>query len=257
MLMRGGLVAALAVVGTLVATPSHAAPPRDLPPSGRDFDYQLGGNRPVPERVAVVVRDREASAADGLYNVCYVNGFQTQSSEKKLWRKHWGLVLKHDGEPVEDEGWGEWLLDIRPDAKQKRLARIIGRWISGCAEDGYDAVELDNLDSFSRSRGLIVRQDTKRFARRLVRRAHLVGLAAAQKNMAGWDGRRAGFDFAIAEDCARWRECGTYVDHYGELVLDVEYSKKGFRRACTTWGDTIAVVRRDLALSESGLRRWC
>ncbi len=257
MLLRRWLVAVFVLVGSLVAAPAHAAPPRALPPTDTDFDYQLGGNRPLPERAGIVVRDREASPAPGLYNICYVNGFQTQASEKKFWRKHWGLVLKEDGDPVVDEGWGEWLLDIRTDAKRKKLARIVGRWISGCADDGFAAVEFDNLDSFSRSRKLIDRDDTKKYAAKLVHRAHRAGLAAAQKNFVGWDGTQAGFDFVISEDCARWRECGGYVENYGDLVLDVEYGKKAFRRACANWGDTIAVVRRDLDLSEDGVRRWC
>ena len=42
----------------------------------------------------------------------------------------------------------------------KKLAGIVGRWIAGCADDGFDAVELDNLDSFTRSRQLIERADT-------------------------------------------------------------------------------------------------
>ena len=55
------------------------------------------------------------------YNVCYVNGFQTQPSEKAFWRKHRGLVLRDaDGRPVVDEAWGECLLDLRtPDKRQR------------------------------------------------------------------------------------------------------------------------------------------
>ena len=251
-------VLAVLLVGTVLALPSHAAADDPVPPPvGTEFDYQLGGTRPVPDRVGIVVRDRAAAPMAGRYNVCYVNGFQTQASEKKFWRRHRHLVLKEDGEPVVDEGWGEWLLDIRTADKRRKLARIVGRWTAGCADDGFDAVELDNLDSFSRSGGLIDRVDTRRFARKLVRRAHRVGLAVAQKNRAGWDGSRVGFDFAISEDCARWRECGRYVDHYGGLVLDVEYRRRPFRRACDNWDATIAVVRRDLALAKDGVRRWC
>ncbi|MCW2790948.1 MAG: hypothetical protein JWO76_46 [Nocardioides sp.] len=246
-----------AVLAALLPAPSYAAPDRALPPVGTDFDYQLGGNRPVPARVGIVVRDREAEPAGGRYNVCYVNGFQTQANERRFWHRHWSLVLKQHGEPVVDEGWGEWLLDLRTDAKRRALARIVGRWVNGCADDGFEGVEFDNLDSFSRSRGLLTRADNKRYAALLVRRAHRAGIAAAQKNFAEWDGSRAGFDFAIAEECARWNECGAYVDSYGRHVLAVEYRRKDFRRACRQWSDQIAVVRRDVALSEHGVRRWC
>ncbi len=249
----------LGLVAVLAATvaPSYAGTVVQLPPAGTDFDYQLGGVRPVPGRVGIVVRDRGAEPLQGRYNVCYVNGFQTQESEKRFWRRRWALVLKKDGEAVVDEGWGEWLLDTRTERKRKRLARIIGRWVERCADDGFDAVEFDNLDSFSRSQGLVDRADNRAYAAKLVRRAHAAGLAAAQKNYVEWDGTAAGYDFAISEDCARWRECGGYVDSYGELVLDVEYGRKAFRRACRKWDDTIAVVRRDLGLTRKGLRRWC
>jgi hypothetical protein len=252
-----GLVVAAVLLLAGLAVPAAAAP--ELPPVGTDFDYQLGGNRSVPDHVGIVVRDRTAAplAADTAYNVCYVNGFQTQPDQKRFWRHHWSLVLKNDGRAVTDSAWGEWLLDIRTDHKRTRLARIMGRWVAGCADDGYDAVEYDNLDSFTRSRHLLEPADANAYARRLVRKGHAAGLAVAQKNRAGWDGREVGFDFAIAEECARWHECGSYVDHYGRHVLAVEYRRKDFRRACRGWSDRIAVVRRDLALSKHGVRRWC
>ena len=109
--------------------------------------------RRCPKRVGIVVRDRPASPAAGRYNVCYVNGFQTQADETRFWRRHSSLVLKHDGQPVVDCAWGEWLLDIRTDA-QAQGSR--GSWRAGsrgCADDGFDAVEFDNLDSFTRSNG--------------------------------------------------------------------------------------------------------
>ena len=228
-----------------------------LPPTGVDWDYQLGGARPVPDRVGIVVRDRTDEPEPGLYNVCYVNGFQTQPDAKRFWRDRWRLVLKDDGTPVVDGEWGEWLLDIGTPAKRRALAKIMGRWTAGCAEDGFDAVEFDNLDSFTRSHRLLSARDAHKYADRLVTRAHEEGLAAAQKNRAGWDGTAVGYDFAIAEECAQWHECGEYVATYGALVLAVEYRTRPFRRACRNWADQVAVVRRDLPLAADGVRRWC
>ena len=55
-----------------------------------------------------------------------------------------------------DPGWpDEWLLDISTAPKRRAITRIMDRWIRGCARDGYDAVEFDNLDSWTRSRGLL------------------------------------------------------------------------------------------------------
>ena len=257
-----GVVVAALVVGLAPTASARAHVPRAaggpaLPPTDADWDYQLGGDRPVPDRVGVVVRDRRSEPLSGLYNVCYVNGFQTQPDEKRFWRDRWRLVLKQDGKPVVDGAWGEWLLDIRSAGKRRALARIVGRWTARCAEDGYDAVEFDNLDSFTRSRGLLDAADARRCARRRVRRAHAEDLAAAQKNRAQWDGTVVGYDFAISEQCARYRECASYVDTYGSHVLAVEYRPKPFRRACRNWSDRIAVLRRDVPLAVDGVRRWC
>lgn len=233
-----------------------------LPPANADWDYQLGGAVTPADNVQVVTRDRTEAPAAGLYNICYVNAFQTQDSEASSWRDHpsrWRLVLKRHGKAVVDSGWGEWLLDTRTAAARTALARIVGRWVDGCAADGFDAVEFDNLDSFLRSKGLLTRADNKAFARLIVARAHQVGLAAAQKNWVelGAAGPRLGFDFAVAEECGQYRECAGYVASYGDHVLLVEYTKAGFTWACANVGTRLSVVRRDLDLTAHGVRRFC
>ncbi|MDX6359444.1 MAG: hypothetical protein QOH37_2498 [Nocardioidaceae bacterium] len=255
--MRAVLLSLLLVLMAVPAVPATAGTTITLPPTGTDWDYQLGGSRPVPASVGIVERDRRASPNAGTYDICYVNGFQTQADEKAFWHRHWSLVLKRDGKPVVDSVWGEWLLDLRTADQRSALAAIMGRWTDRCAKDGYQAVEYDNLDSFNRSHGLITTAETKAYASLLVGRAHDAGLAAAQKNRAGWDGTTVGFDFAIAEQCAQYDECGSYVDHYGSHVLAVEYHDASFARACRDWADRIAVVRRDVNLTRHGTRRWC
>jgi hypothetical protein len=254
MLRLSGLLIALALVVGSASSAQAAVIPL---PVGGDIDYQLGGNRPVPASVTVVARDRKAKPLPGRYNICYVNGFQTQSDERAFWRRHWALVLKKHGRAVVDEGWGEWVLDTRTAKKRKRIAAIVGRWTDGCARSGFQAVEYDNLDSFSRSRHLISRSDNKAMARLLFDRAHRAGLAAAQKNWAEWNGRGAGFDFAIAEECGRWRECGAYVGHYGSRVLVIEYRQVDFAWTCAHYGDRLAVVLRDRDLNPTGRRHFC
>jgi hypothetical protein len=251
-------VLATLVTGLVVlAGPTgHAAAGEPLP-VGTDLDYQLGGPVERPENVGIIVRDRTAEPAAGRYNVCYVNGFQTQPDARKFWRAREGLLLHRRGELVVDGQWGEWLFDVRTRQERQRLARIVGRWIDGCADDGFDAVELDNLDSFTRSRGLLDRGDALAFARLLVERAHDADLVVGQKNLAGFDGTRIGFDFAVSEECARYDECDRYVDHYGDQVLMVEYRSRDFRRACRDHGATHAVVRRDLALRPSYEPTYC
>ena len=240
------------------AGPATADPGPLFDPSSH-VDYQLGGTRDrLPPEVGIVVRDRKAAPLAGRYNICYVNGFQTQPDERRFWRRHhWRLVLKEDGRPVVDEAWGEWLLDTRTRAKRRALARIVGRWTDRCAADGFDAVEYDNLDSFTRSHRLIRRRQALAYARLLVRRGHAAGLPVGQKNLAEWDGSTSGFDFAVAEECGQWRECRLYAASYGDQVLAIEYRRRTFRHTCSRYGDQWPVVLRDLGLTPGGVHRYC
>ena len=253
--MRRWLACVLVPLLALLAVPAEAAI-RPLP-VGPDVDYQLGGTRGVPSRVGIVVRDRAAYPLPGHYNICYVNGFQTQANERRFWKKRMGLVLRRGGRPVVDSAWGEWLLNIRTPRKRVRLARIVGAWTRGCAARGFDAVEFDNLDSYTRSRGMLRRNQAIAYARLLVRAAHGAGLAAGQKNLSDFNGRTVGFDFAVAEECGRWRECDDYIASYGRRVLSIEYRQADFRWTCDRYGAALAVVLRDLALSPRGVRAWC
>ena len=136
-------------------------------------------------------------------------------------------------------------------------SRRVTGGVRGCAATGYQAVEYDNLDSYTRSGGLLTRRQATAYARLLVTRAHRAGLAAGQKNLAAWDGTRVGYDFAVAEECGRYDECGSYVAHYGDQVLMVEYRARDFDRTCAAYGATHAVVLRDRDLTPAGVHRWC
>ncbi len=253
-------MAAMVVCGSAVGLPaSHAAEPAITPlPVGVDVDYQLGGGYAPAANVGIVVRDSTEAPAAGLYNICYVNAFQTQPGAKVYWRARPSLILRRGGKPVIDKEWpDEWLLDISRASKRTRLARIVGGWIRGCAKAGYQAVEFDNFNSFSRSRGLIKARHANAFARTLVGIAHRSGLAAGQKNRADFDGRKLGFDVAIAESCAQWNECGPYLAHFGSRVIDIEYRRVDFRKACRQISTRASVVYADLELAPHGPREWC
>ena len=56
--------------------------PVALPPPNAGLDYQLGGAYPPPGDVKIVSRDRTDAPAPGLYNICYINGFQAQPNEE-------------------------------------------------------------------------------------------------------------------------------------------------------------------------------
>ncbi|MFE8916598.1 endo alpha-1,4 polygalactosaminidase [Streptomyces globisporus] len=231
-------------------SPAKAAPKVVPPTANAAFDYQIGGPYTPPAGVEAVSRDRGARPADGLYNVCYVNAFQTQPDALDRWEENDpDLLLRDaDGDLVEDEAWGEALLDTSTADKRTRLAKIVGEWIDGCAESGFQAVEPDNLDSYERSDGLLTRADNAAFAKLLADRAHAAGLAIGQKNTTDLLGKREeiGFDFAVAEECGRYDECADYASAYDNRVFVVEYTAGDFKEACSSVGATVSVVRRDL-----------
>ena len=68
--------------------------------------------------------------------------------------------------------------------------------------------------------------------------------------------RRVGFDFAMVEQCGRYRECERYERLYGADFIDAEYSRAGFRRACAAVGDEVAVVLRDRDVSTPASRTY-
>jgi hypothetical protein len=254
-------VAVLGIVGLSACTGSSGADRQGVapPPADARFDYQLGGAYPPEGDVEIVVRDRTAEADPGRYSVCYVNAFQTQPGATEV-PEH---LLVHDGSGarVEDPDWpGEYLLDISTPDRRAAVVDLVGRWIDGCARDGFDAVEPDNLDSWTRSQGFLDRADAVATARLLVERAHDAGLAIAQKNAAELAGEELGFDFAITEDCSVFAECATYGETY-DVVLDVEYDEGAFSDACDAGGEGASLLHRDLQLVTPGeagyVARWC
>ena len=223
------------------------------------FDYQLGGAYPPPKGVSIVTRDRTEAPAPGLYNICYVNGFQIQPEEGKWWKSnHPDLILRDKaGKPVVDPDWDETMLAPTSPRRRAELAGVIGEWIAKCAADGFNAVEIDNLDTFTRSHGLITEDDAVAQMRLFADAAHAVGLRIAQKNAAEIVGRAAemGTDFAVAEECNRYRECNAYTGAYGDHVLVIEYRRRDFDTGCATYPN-LSIVLRDLDLVPKGAQGY-
>lgn len=219
-------------------------------------DYQLGGAYPPPAGVTVVVRDSTGDPVPGLYNICYLNGFQSQPDSK--WPTDL-VVRKADGSALVDAEWpDEFLLDISSPSQRKANLELLLPLIAGCAKKGFKAVEFDNLDSYTRSEGLITQENAIAFATRLVNAAKENGLAAAQKNLSelGTLGRdKIGFSFVVAEECHRWDECKAYTDVYGSQVIDIEYSddlRGTFADVCHDKNTPRATILRDRKLLPAG-----
>ncbi|MER6081514.1 endo alpha-1,4 polygalactosaminidase [Streptomyces sp. NPDC001833] len=245
------------------STPQASTAKVPTPPLHAGVDYQLGGAYTPPKGVSVVSRDHTASPAAGLYNICYVNAFQAQPDAQKEWDADL-LLRDRSGKVVMDEDWGEAMLDISTPGKRTRIAEKVDGWIDQCADKGFDAVEPDNYDSYTRApHGLLTAADAEAFQTLLARHAHSRHLAIAQKNTLelAKDRKRVGLDFAVVEECGHYDECGSYVGAFGDHVIVVEYTEKGLRKACAGWGDRISVVRRDLDVTPAGhdgyLRETC
>lgn len=255
--LRRRFATAVAVVA--IAGAATAQETVRLPPAGGQYDSQLGGAYDPPPGTVIVSRDRADPVAPGLYNVCYVNAFQTQPQETEWWLAHHpDLLLRHDSILAEDPNWpGETLLDTSAEAKRTALAAVVTGWIDQCAEGGYDAIEADNLDTYARSDGALSIADNLAYAGMLIGHAHGLGLAFAQKNAGdlGAAGKAAGFDFAIVESCQAYGECADYTAVFGRHVLEIEYTDthvSHFATACAQRGRQISVIRRDRNLTIPG-----
>jgi hypothetical protein len=235
-----------------------------LPPVSGRFDYQLGAAYELEGGLDVVVRDATADPADGAYGVCYVNGFQTQPGEADLWLDGNEDLLLHDaaGELVVDPDWpDEYVLDPSTQEQRDRILGVLGPVVTGCADAGFDAVEIDNLDTWTRftdpATGLIEKDAALALAAAYIDLAHEAGLAIGQKNAAEVtaQARDLGFDFAVTEECAAYDECGSYTGVYGEHVLQIEYTDNlpdGFDAVCADPDRAPLTILRDRDLVGPG-----
>lgn len=240
---------------------SPGTPPVQPLPANIVVDYQLGGGYPPPAGIGGVVRDSTDEPADGLYSICYLNAFQTQPADRSLWlERHPELLLMDEtGEPLIDENWpDELLFDISSAPHREELSSLLAPSIAECSDKGFAAIELDNLDSWTRSHGALTDADALAFASLLTETAHAAGLAVGQKNAPelGTRGRDdAGFDFAIAEQCHRYDECQAYTAVYGLRVLDIEYAGDlggTVAEVCSDDRIPFSTIVRDLALATPG-----
>ena len=243
------------------------------PPVHAGVDYQLGGDYRLPTGVSVVSRDwfSGRAATGDRYSICYVNAFQTQADdpdtvrpdERSAWPA--SIVLTSIGD---DPNWpGEYLVDISTASRRRRAAAHVEQMVQTCADKGFDAVEYDNLDSWTRFDGTAQegkvpfgKRQAIAYAELITDHAHSLGLAVGQKNTPQLGKRVSrtviGFDFVVTEQCGQYRECGDYVAAFGRRIIDIEYTAVGFRRACASIGATASVVRRDLDLRTPSSSRY-
>ncbi len=252
-IVSAALAVTAVVLGVGLAHSAQAATVA-LPPVNGQFDYQIGGSYTPSSSVSIVDRDRSGSPVAGTYNICYVNAFQTQPDEASFWTSgHSSLLVKRaNGTNLTDPDWpGEFILDTSTAAKRSSIATIVNGWIDGCKTKGFQAIEPDNLDSWTRSLSKLTKANNVAYATLLATHAHSIGLAIAQKNTSelGSAGKTSvGFDFAIAEECQVYSECGSYTGPYGNRVIEIEYTdnaRSAYTKACAAQGKSISVILRD------------
>lgn len=252
----GLVAAALSLLPTIGAATAYAGAAADerpaavrLPTPNVGFDYQIGGAFAPAPSVGIVSRDRKASPSSAPYDVCYVNAFQTEATPGDPDHEdNWPPGVVWDER--EDPDWpGEHPIDIGTNANRRTAAEFVNSRLEHCAQQGFDAVELDNLDTFTRYPDApFDEQDAIAYARLLVEFAIESGLAVGQKNtpeLLDVARTEIGFGFAIVEECGAYDECQPYVDTYEGRVYDVEYTAEGLAAACEAIGDVGTVIQRD------------
>ncbi|AXK74471.1 hypothetical protein DXK33_04435 [Mycolicibacterium neoaurum] len=244
-------------VSTTVVGPHASAAPAALPPTTGGFDYQLGGASDVPA-LAVVVRDSTAQPLAGAYNICYLNGFQTQPGADWSGDRGSALLRDESGTPVADADWpDEYILDPSTPSQRTTILQVLTPGLNRCAANGFDAVEIDNLDTFTRFPA-IERAGAMELARSYIALAHGRGLAIGQKNaaeLAGIGRGQLGFDFAVTEECAAYDECNAYTGPYGPHVLQIEYVDNlpaPFAAVCAAPDRAPLTILRDRDLTPPG-----
>jgi hypothetical protein len=261
-LAAGGTGSTSSPTSTRPASESDEALAAGIPPfpASPIADYQVGGSYAPAPGVNLVVRTAKAFPERGLYNVCAVNTFQTQRADVDFWLSNNRDLLLWDtsGAPLADpDAPGEYILDLSTSAKRGRIAEIQTRELRDCAARGFQAIELDNLDSYKRSAGAFDLGAASAYAALLTAKAHALGMPIGQKNTPelGWAGSdEIGFDFAVAEDCIADKNCSAYKDVYGTRVIGLEYTDRttDFAGVCRDPRRPSSTLLRDRALHVPG-----
>ena len=147
-----------------------------LPPTQGDFDYQLSEPydfKSHSNSSPVVARDSSASPLAHSYSICYVNGFQTQPGEIAADSRLSEVVLRNSNDAlVVDPEWpDEYVLDPGTVKHREIIFKSRSSLIRSCAEKGFDAVEIDNLDTWTRFAD-ISEEGAKALAKKYVDEAH-------------------------------------------------------------------------------------
>lgn len=240
------LVALLVMFGSRPgATAQTPAPAWWRPVAGQSWQIQLSDSE-VGEVLPVEVYDLDGFDTDreivdllhthGIKVICYFSAGTWED-----WRPDAGEYP----EEIIGDAWDEWdgerFVDIQ---RIDLLAPILEARMDMCAEKGFDAIDPDNIDSYSADTGFpLTEQDQLAFNTWIAGAAHERGLAVGQKNVPELTAElESSFDFAVSEDCFDDSWCAE-LDPYiaaGKPVFAIEYTDRHveFDEMCSTFART-------------------
>lgn len=189
--------------------------------------WQLQGtiNQSLPARVYDIdLEDTSASAIAGLKAkghtvVCYFSAGTWEN-----WRSDASAFpTSVRGKAV--SGWaGENWLDTRSQVVRDLMAKRM----DVAQAKGCNGLEPDNVDGYSNNPGFPLTKATQiDYDKFLAAAAHQRGLMVALKNATDLvPSLAASFDFAVVEECFKYKECAAYSPFVtqGKAVLEAEYS---------------------------------
>lgn len=197
-------------------------------PAGTLWYWQLQGS--VNKNIAAKVYDIdlydndsasfEALKKSGRIVICYFSAgtYEDWRSDAK------DFPSKALGSNV--SGWpGEKWLDVRDQV----VRNIMSKRMDLAKSKGCDGLEPDNVDGFANKSGFpLTAQDQINFNTFLADQAHARGMVVALKNSTDLVSSLVNkFDFAVVEECFKYKECGAYAPFIkqNKAVLNAEYSK--------------------------------
>jgi hypothetical protein len=147
------------------------------------------------------------------------------------------------------DGWpGQKWVDIRSTV----VRNIMSNRIAQAAAKGCDAVEMDDVDSYTNNPGFpLTAADQISFNSFLATTAHANGLGIGLKNDLDQVSALASqFDFAINEQCFQYSECdslSTFINQ-GKAVFGVEYDLATSQFCTQANADKFSWLKKDLDL---------
>ncbi|MBP7928384.1 MAG: endo alpha-1,4 polygalactosaminidase [Acidimicrobiia bacterium] len=142
---------------------------------------------------------------------------------------------------------GERWLDI---SNLDAVGPVMANRIALAADKGCDAVDPDNVDSFTHNTGFdLTAEEQIRYVRYLADTAHNAGLMIGLKNALSIAPELAGdVDFSINESCQLWNECGMLKPfaELGKPIFAISYA--GDSACSMTWSVPVHLVIKERSL---------